>query len=564
MLEVGHTFDCRDILGRSIGQVELIDRDGKNTVGVEPGTASSPVTVEEGRDYLLKYTGSLDSEISFAPPIKSVEFPDSSSLFGSLTCGTALGSIPLTICNSSGVLWKERIFVRPKKFSEHHDFERLLEDICNWRFGLLFDERRNVGTIWSLDGRGANLSPEERLIILRAVIEEFDVLKSIGVIKRNSIERLERTASPTPLGRDPHDALSFRNALAKPGNRVHVPTGHMLASRVSSLPANVLPARKSLSWDSSENQFVKLVLSEFLRVLDSSKKDFIPFPGTPLSKWIDETTTFLHRELRSNFFKSVSATHYLSVSSPSLQRRRGYRNMLDAHLAFRKRLLAEWDDLSRGLSVETRDVADLYEVWCFIRVLEATSKALGCEFDRSSLISEAGAVKLPRGSFSVSSNAVLIGEKSLGLTIYYNRTFSARPISDINGFLTYGPDIGAWGKNMRPDVTLAFYPFGLSEGAAARNGDLSLIHFDAKYRLQRNSDAEEGRHQADDIDKMHAYVSAIRYSRAAFALFPGDIDVLHMSNDRKRIAIGALGLSPSRNRSFSERLKQLVHTVLDL
>lgn len=564
MLEIGHTFDCRDILGRPIGRVELIDRDGKNSVGVEPGSARSPVTVEEGRDYLLKYTGSLHSEISFGHPVKSVEFPDSNILVGSLTCGTALGAIPLTICNPSGVIWKEKILVRPKKFSEHRDFERLLQDICNWRFGLLFDERRNAGTIWALDGRGANLSPEERLIILRGVIEEFDVFSSIGVVKRNSIERLERTASPTPLGRDPHDSLSFRNALAKPGNRLRVPMAHMLASRISSLPAHVLPARKSLSWDSSENQFVKFVMSEFLRVLDSSKKDFIPFPGTPLSKWIDETSTYLYRELRGNFFKSVSTANYVSVSSPSLQRRRGYRNMLDAHLSFRKRLLTEWDDLSRGLSVETRDIADLYEVWCFIRVLEATSKALGCAFDRSSLISKSGSVRLSRGSLSESGNPVVINGKSLALTIYYNRTFSARPVSDLNGFLTYDSDIGAWGKSMRPDVTLAFYPFGLSEETAARNGELSLIHFDAKYRLQRNSDIEEGRHQADDIDKMHAYVSAIRYSRAAFALFPGETDVLHMSNDRQRIAIGALGLSPSSNRSLSERLKQLVHTVLDL
>jgi hypothetical protein len=184
-------------------------------------------------------------------------------------------------------------------------------------------------------------------------------------------------------------------------------------------------------------------------------------------------------------------------------------------------------------SAENRAVPDLYEYWLFFFLAETVEGMDSAVLLDRHYVSELN----PDGKSTVvlsKSNApklVLLlkrGAKSRYVCLYYNRSFSR------------GVGYTSYSLTLRPDYTVESFPALLNStyldcrGVAERDGDISYLHFDAKFRIdalsfisfndadRRQNSASLGA-KAEDVYKMHTYNEAIRGTAASVILFPGSI-----------------------------------------
>lgn len=174
------------------------------------------------------------------------------------------------------------------------------------------------------------------------------------------------------------------------------------------------------------------------------------------------------------------------MGSTVLQRRRGYRDLLHHFVRMRHAVRGlPFSTEAFDALLEGRDVAHLYELWAFFRVVEALSAILGPPTSSDAPKRTNLGVVVGRFTVAWGSDARVV----------YQEAFTSTRGTSYS--LTYEPDVSLFAR-----------------------GGLHL--FDAKFRLDPVTDAEPGRSfREDDLAKMHAYRDAIRDARSAWILYPG-------------------------------------------
>ena len=176
-----------------------------------------------------------------------------------------------------------------------------------------------------------------------------------------------------------------------------------------------------------------------------------------------------------------------------------------------------------------KDIATLYEYWVFFKLLDLFQELFEMDsYDISDLWEPSDNnlnLKLKQGKHINLRGICKTDYRKLHVKFHYNRTF--------NGDKTY-PDPGSWTRKLRPDYTLSFWPFDISEEDAEIQELIVHIHFDAKYKIANFYDLI-----VNDLDeekliirkevlkeviflKMHAYKDAIRRTGGAYILYPGE------------------------------------------
>jgi predicted component of viral defense system (DUF524 family) len=216
------------------------------------------------------------------------------------------------------------------------------------------------------------------------------------------------------------------------------------------------------------------------------------------------------------------------MGSTVLQRRRGYRDLLHHFVRMRHAV--------RGLPFSTeafeallegRDVAHVYELWAFFRVVEALSAILGPP-------TTSDAPKRTNLGVVVGRLTVAWGSD---VRVVYQEVFTSTRGTSYS--LTYEPDVSLFAR-----------------------GGLHL--FDAKFRLDPVTDADPERSfREDDLAKMHAYRDAIRDARSAWILYPGTESVFYDAELGPLVGtpgpeaggVGAISLRPGEgNRADLDRV----------
>ena len=269
------------------------------------------------------------------------------------------------------------------------------------------------------------------------------------------------------------------------------------------LPIELRETRAVETLDTPEHRFVRAFVEELMNashrlearqgLAEHDLGDLLAFRGE------------LEQALRSTFLSEVGPMTVFPSSSHILQQAYGYRDLLEAWRAFQ--LSADpFDDLQKALDV--RDVATLYEWWCFFELVDQISELLRSPANPRLRVDDFGG--LTRG---------IRAEFDGGWELLYNRTFSGRS----------GP-WRSYSVPLRPDFVLA----GAGE---------PLVGLDAKFRFDMSdwnlaSEAGDGdggwaskletagetplrlAKQAD-IYKMHTYRDALGL-RCSLVLYPGD------------------------------------------
>ncbi|PWK14400.1 DUF2357 domain-containing protein [Tumebacillus permanentifrigoris] len=314
--------------------------------------------------------------------------------------------------------------------------------------------------------------------------------------------------------------------------------GHPLAKTAAAqfgrpaLPTHVEEVRKRKTFDTKENRFLKYMLEEMMQLVEWKEK----FVLREKKKKVFGIALLLqeNREMKRKLQELLSVPWFAEVgrfvgdygNSTVLQRREGYRQWFSIYQEWLQGIRFPFDQEDLHVLVETRDIARIYEYWCFFKILQAVEKVTGCSRQQ---------VELRRngeyGTHLGNKTEVIYPIGVQRLSVFYNKTFSRK-----NG--------GSSSLTVRPDISLHW------------GGE--WYHFDAKFKdgyVRRDFTLRE------DVERMHLYKDAIHNSRASIALYPARKrarDRFYQSGEN-RGGVGVIGLQLEKD---NKRLERFIEQIL--
>lgn len=349
--------------------------------------------------------------------------------------------------------------------------------------------------------------------------------------------------------------VSGRGQLTRVGKDVsaRIPLAAALKDR---LPRELEQRQVRSTYDTPENRFILSFLQLGMGVVEGMRRAVQDRaePRSFKARVLADCTT-MERQLlpllRHSLWSEVGQMAHLPAASTVLQRRRGYRDCFRHFQRLRLTSRVPLDPERAWDLLEAKDIAQLYELWCFFTLVRATETLLGRP-------DAASGPEIGRTQVSIPWEYRVLWKDRAELL--YNPRFSR---SGTHERYSYSVPL-------RPDIALCVIQ-GPNQG---------LHLFDAKFRLDQAASlflaaasddetikvAEEerrGTFKRGDLYKMHTYRDAIPGARTVWVLYPGDQRRFFSANDRDAVAgrdgVGAVPLVPlSDARELNELLSQLL------
>ncbi len=516
-----------------------------------------------------------EKEFYFLKDRQQIVQPHSRNKYtGTLSPNIYVGTLSLPIYYDSKEVGTVELEIQSIKAGYRDDYRDMLELITEKCTDLLMQANTPVSHHFESDYTKDSKSLYQKFAFISSIIRTDEFAESVHRIVSAPVTTWKEINEK----RDVRQARRFSNGnlreLVKGSNRTAIPKNHHLRSYgLNSLPGKISFLRKSDSVDTPENRFVKHALQVFLKFCTDINK--VSEPGTILFKESDNLIKELETHLHHNIFHEISRPESLRINSPVLQRKEGYREILRVWLMFDLAAKLIWkggEDIYKG---GKKDIAVLYEYWLFFSLLDLFQAIFDIEpKDVSELIkkTEDGLnLQIKQGKHTALNGIYKTGSRSLNIRFNYNRSF--------NGKKAY-PSSGSYTTTMRPDYTLSFWPYGVTEGEAEKQELIVHIHFDAKYKVanlaellkESNQEAElneektrnrKGIYKNADLLKMHAYKDAIRRTGGAYVLYPGESSVIQKGFHEIIPGLGAFPVRPSKLDNGIGDLKAFILEVIE-
>ena len=310
--------------------------------------------------------------------------------------------------------------------------------------------------------------------------------------------------------------------------------------------------------DTQENRFLKYALSQIIAKYETLKKyiESIGKLSDVLKDDMDACLDALKHIQRNPFFRTIGRFKGLNQESLVLQKATGYSQVYRTWNLLRRSYSLQ-DGLYR---LQTKDIATLYEIWCFIEVSHIVKEQLGIEkedMEHRNRMEMNGLFtwELGKGEHS----RILFRKDGVELAeLVYNPKHTEKENDSISM-----PNMVVPTVTQKPDIVLQLTKNDL------QNGMKMTYLFDAKYRIDRREKGADVPPE-DAINQMHRYRDAIYYKDyssnqlkkeviGGYILFPGagEPDAVEKSKFYETIEtvnIGAFPLRPKdeRNRKFLE------------
>ena len=321
--------------------------------------------------------------------------------------------------------------------------------------------------------------------------------------------------------------------------------------------------------DTQENRFLKYALSQITAKYETLKKRIEAIKNTSdtLKKEMEEVENTLQHLQKNPFFRTVGRFKGLTQESLVLQRASGYSQVYRTW-----QLLRRAYSLNDGMyRLQSKDIATLYEIWCFIEVSHIVKKQLGIDVDvdhRNRM--EMNGVftwELGKGEHS----RILFKKDGVELAeLVYNPKHTDKENDSISMEHLVVPTVA-----QKPDIVLQLTKDDIEKG-------MKMTYlFDAKYRINDRTDAGVDTPPDDAINQMHRYRDAIYFKDnkesdnalkkeviGGYILFPGNGDPIEVAKAKfqqslDEVNIGAFPLRPNddKNRKLLEDfIKELINT----
>lgn len=373
---------------------------------------------------------------------------------------------------------------------------------------------------WELISR----EPHQRL-------ESERVIKPVWLAKRIDLSAVEYlSAHPETWRRLPRGHRLEATSLA-----AHLTTGGQRY-----FPEVIRQEERRISLDTPENRMIKHILQELLEITLQmnqrlAKKTF--FGHLHIQRDNSEMQQILEELLDTAWLREIGELAQLPAASTVLQNKHGYRQWYSfyQHSLLGARFPLPDEDIIELL--EGRNIATLFEYWCFFAVMESVMELTGSQPIRFGRERNEDGMHILKDGLRVTFP---LGKESLEL--YFNKTFLKQKNSRI----------GSYSQKYRPDISLRWRG--------------RWHHFDAKFKYGQST-PEEGASRyvkKEDLDKMHTYKDAIIGTKSAWVLFPSDEDeplefFADPSDQTGQTGIGAIPLMHGHTGQLIKALKQILN-----
>lgn len=463
--------------------------------------------------------------------------------------------------------------VQSVKSGYRDDYRDMLELITEKCTDLLLQSNSPVSHHFDVDYSKDSQTLYQKFAFIKSIINSAEFKDAVHRIVTAPVTKWTETHEE----KDIRSVRRFSNnnvkELVKGGKRTNLLSGHYLESYgLKTLPERVTSIRKTDSVDTPENRFIKHALETFLKFCSDINK------AAPKDSKLDSESKILISELESQLhhsvFKNISRPTTLKLNSPILQRKEGYREVLRTWLMFELAAKLIWQGGQDVYGAGKKDIATLYEYWLFFKLLDLFQELFEIDpKDISELIkpSKDGLnLQIKQGKYTALKGVFETDTRKLNIQFNYNRSFSGKK--------KY-PDSGSWTTTLRPDYTLSFWPFGISEKEAEKQELIVHVHFDAKYKIanltdfieqntakdldEEKTENKKGIYKNADLIKMHAYKDAIRRTGGAYVLYPGDKSLNRKGFHEIIPGLGAFPVRPSKNDSGIGELKSFILKIIE-
>ena len=524
----------------------------------------SAIQILEGKSYSY-YFNNKSFQLKKVPRVVTPS-PRKDESQGRITPNIYVGSLALEICKTDDLTASIKtiyIEVLPTKLDTMSDeqeldidyrenYKQMLEDIATNCTELLMQINSPVNQNFQPDFEKDYKTIYQRFVFVKSLISSADFSDAVNKI----------IYSPSTSWKDNYETIDIRrtrrftNCIAKQlitsSNRIK----YQLNESIDSVPSKIVNTIKIESVDTPENRFIKFALESFMKFCNDCESRFRANNYIKAQLEVGSLITTIENYLEVPFFKEISRPNTLKLNSPILQRKSGYREVLNAWLLYDLAAKLVWQGGDKVYKAGKRDIAILYEYWLFFQLFQLFSDNKKFSFSAvtydkiniSNLIEETAdglGLKLKSGKETSLVGYYNSRNRKLQFKFSYNRTFEGNTKYQNNfGTEPWSSKDGSWTKPLRPDYTFSFWPAEIEETKAEKEDVIVHIHFDAKYKVKHfiinteNNELEDDGDKIDTIEKekreerhgiyknadllkMHAYKDAIRRTGGAYVLYPG-------------------------------------------
>ncbi len=318
------------------------------------------------------------------------------------------------------------------------------------------------------------------------------------------------------------------------------------------IPEYVSEDQGEITFDTPENRFVKAFLDYALTVISQMRhfiEGVLPENRSAFQRHVleecDRMESLLRPSRQHALWKEIGSMVHVPVSSTVLQRRQGYREIF-GH--YSRMLLATKVPLALKVEqdlLEAKDIARLYEMWCYFACVRQLELLLGPPVAAGRLEAQVTELTVPWG---------IVVQWQDGTRLLYNLAFSR---SSRRQQYSYSVPL-------RPDIVLEV-PYGPNAGIHVLDAKFKV---NLKELLEPTEDLAEsetlteerrGVFKPEDMYKMHTYLDAIPQAMSVWILYPGS-ELQFFGREEKTIittgqslpqvvqGVGAIPLKPGRER----------------
>ena len=469
-------------------------------------------------------------------------------LSGVINFGNEIGFSDLVI-QIDGVNYLRLVIeVFPTKIDYQNDYKQIVEDVTKEVYNVVFDFLKKTYLGYQQSEK-VNSSPVEFFAVINKIYKDF--IKAADTIMSQPHHVLETTHQVLPSHKvKKTDGRTIRWIKKHPDQAKRV-NGEIRIERA-------LAVRKQVSYDTKENQLTKYILLSTARKLESFKKNYLKLQrkeDQAVIAKIDGMVRELNRRCNTTFLADVEAKEASSGMSLVFSMAPGYRDLYKYYLMLLRGLSITGD----VFNISVKDLALLYEYWCFIK-LNSMMK------DRYELISQ-DIVKVQGNGLFVS---LVKGSSS---KVKYRNSENGEVIT-----LSYNPKSGQVPTvAQKPDNVLSLEKKTVNQ--VGKKVKYEYV-FDAKYRVNPalegsdyyNTISHTPGPETDDINTMHRYRDAIVYHNGAdpyertmfgaYVLFPYANKEEYRNHkffeSIEKVNIGGLPFLPSETSMVQDMLDALI------
>lgn len=569
-------------------QLQITERKENTLFEVEDAkeNGEASIQIKEGCFYDYELVGIENSDAFRLNQCDYIKPFIKKPYLGTIAPNVYVGTLGLQVLNlsSNEVLGEFSIEVQSVKTEYRTDYRNMIEDITERCTDLIMQIDAPVSQNFETDFDTDTETLYQRFTFVRALIASREFQEAVQkIIASPSTSWTNYTEEKDIRSIKRFNQKGLRQ-IASRSNRIKLEPNHHLVKSygLTSIPTKIESYNKTESVDNPENRFIKHALEVFHFFCESCELKFKKDSKAELeASTLSNTISNL---LNQSFFKDISRPTTLKLNSPVLQRKSGYRQVLNAWMKFDLAAKLVWHGGENVYKAGKKDIATLYEYWLFFTLLDLLKDIFNIEpkeidqlikFDKDHI-----GVNLKQG-YSIALDGTYESEsRKLKIQFSYNRSFG--------GGKTY-PDAGSYTTTLRPDYTLSIWPESMTRKDAELNEIITHIHFDAKYKVKNfyelvsKSQGEEltdkeneelikeeekelksGNFKNQDLLKMHAYKDAIRRTGGAYVLYPGKGKDDPFRGFHELIpGLGAFVIKPNKEDKDKKALRDFILKIVE-